>query len=62
MYKVNDRAVCGWLFAMGMSLLFWCWVIAGLTGCGSSNGWRVSFGVAPVASIDDRQTLTDKRK
>ena len=28
-----------------------------LTGCGSSTGWTVSFGVSPVNSIDNRQIL-----
>lgn len=29
-----------------------------LAGCGSSAGWRVSFGVAPVNAISDTQELT----
>jgi hypothetical protein len=32
-----------------------------LAGCTSSAGWRVSFGIAPVTSIDDNQQLTAAR-
>jgi len=34
-----------------------CALVLSLSGCGMSRGWRVSFGVAPVASLDDRQGL-----
>jgi len=32
-------------------------VMSALTGCGSSTGWRVSFGVAPVSQIHDIASL-----
>lgn len=33
-----------------------------LCSCGSTSGWRVQFGVAPVAAIQEQQTTLDKRK
>ncbi len=28
-----------------------------LTGCGTSTGWTVSFGVTPITSVDNNQKL-----
>lgn len=28
-----------------------------MTGCGSSTGWQVNFGVHPITSIDNNQKL-----
>ena len=36
-----------------------CGIISLLSGCGSTRGWRVSFGVAPVSQIDDKQGLKE---
>lgn len=35
-----------------------------VTGCANSTGWRVTFGVAPVKSLQDMQGLkqVDDRK
>lgn len=33
-----------------------------LSGCSGSTGWRVSFGVAPVKSLDDKQGLVQTVK
>lgn len=49
---------------MGLLLrLALVWALGGLilTGCSSKTGWRVSFGVAPVKQLDDRQGLTQEK-
>lgn len=46
------------LFVIG----FWLMIAIYCTGCFSDAGWRVSFGVAPVTAIDDKQGLEDKRE
>lgn len=50
------------LMGIVMSLLGAVTVILllGLTACSGTTGWRVSFGVAPVKQIDDRQQLTQE--
>lgn len=35
-------------------------LLLGLSACSGTTGWRVSFGVAPVKQIDDRQQLTQE--
>jgi len=47
----------GLLFAT----LMWVVLYVYLTGCGSSAGWRVSFGVAPVTAIEDKQQLKEAK-
>jgi hypothetical protein len=37
------------------------WILA-LTGCGSSAGWRVEFGVAPVNAINNSYSLNEDSK
>jgi hypothetical protein len=43
-------------------LLFWGGVVGLLVGCGGSTGWRVSFGVSPVTSIEDTQALKEEER
>lgn len=43
------------MLGAAVSLMFF------LSGCGTTSGWRVSFGVAPVASLNENQTTLDKR-
>lgn len=43
-------------------LMLIAFVVGGLSGCGSTRGWRVTFGVAPVASLDDHQGLKQETK
>lgn len=45
-----------------ISAIILSWACAALSGCSSQSGWRVSFGVSPVAAISETQTTTDKRK
>lgn len=33
-----------------------------LVGCGSTKGWRVTFGVAPVGNLQDTQGLKEEVK
>lgn len=32
-------------------------LLLALSACGSTSGWRVSFGVSPVTAIEEQQTL-----
>ena len=59
MIEKEGNAVVGLL----NGLLAMAWVAAliyaamHLTGCGSSAGWNVSFGVHPVNAVSNNQTL-----
>jgi hypothetical protein len=44
---------CGLIVMLFMALV----ILFTLPACGSSSGWRVSFGVAPVTAIQDNQEL-----
>lgn len=37
--------------------VFCCGLIIVLSGCGSSTGWNVSFGVNPVTAVSNHQAL-----
>ncbi len=50
------------IIVSAVSVMFWAVIILACTGCGSTSGWRVSFGVSPVAAINEQQTTLDKRK
>ncbi len=39
--------------------LMWVLIVVVCSGCGSTRGWRVSFGVAPVSNIQDEQGLKE---
>lgn len=32
------------------------------TGCANSTGWRVTFGVAPIKSLEDKQGLAQEQE
>jgi hypothetical protein len=47
---------------VGMWILLGSIVLAlctGMTGCSSSAGWHVEFGITPVTAIHNEATLTD---
>lgn len=31
-----------------------------LSACGSTTGWRVSFGAAPISNLADKQGLSER--
>ena len=37
-------------------------VLTFLSACGTSHGWRVEFGIAPVNGLHNVSTLKDKAK
>lgn len=51
-----------WLITSATALLGLILILLNLSACSSQSGWRVSFGVSPVAAISETQTTTDKRK
>lgn len=55
--KTTDDVAVG-LSAMTLLTLIVLLLVTGLTsGCSSSTGWRISFGVAPVSQIRDVASL-----
>lgn len=60
MERLDSRAV-HFLRVVLMALALWS-ALFWLAGCSQSAGWRFSIGVSPVASINEQQVLTDKRK
>ena len=50
--EMAESAVSWTLFAIVLALIG-----CAMTGCSSSTGWRVSFGVAPVSQIRDVASL-----
>lgn len=42
--------------------LMWVIVLVLLTGCGSTRGWQVSFGVHPVSETTKTEKLNEKGK
>lgn len=50
--EMAESAVSWTLFAIVLALIG-----CAMTGCGSTTGWRVSFGVAPVSQIRDVASL-----
>ena len=58
----NGNGIFGTMFAVVVSAGIWWLLVTGLTGCSSTSGWKVSFGVSPVASINETQVTADKRK
>jgi hypothetical protein len=55
MYKVEE--ILNWLLVMVLSGLAIFWLCSSLTGCGSTRGWNVSFGVNPVSAVSNHQSL-----
>ena len=40
------------LYAAGVA-----WLLFALSGCGSTTGWSVQFGVTPITAVHDEQGL-----
>ena len=43
-----------------LCILFWALMAFIFSGCSSTTGWRISFGVSPVTAIEENQKLQNK--
>ncbi len=54
--KLNEKLIAANIAVWG-TLLVLSLISITLTGCGSTTGWNVSFGVNPVNYVADQQGL-----
>lgn len=45
-----------------ISAIFWGLVAVYLTGCGSTAGWEVRFGVTPINGVNNQNRLEQRNQ